>query len=79
MKVKDIKKGMRFFEQDLGMTVSVEATEDARRVENREGWADGWEVDAVVTGGDGEVGEITSFFASDMAPGYAPDLTLITE
>ena len=74
MNIKDIKKGQRFSESEFGMTVIMEATTDAIRVENREGFADGWEVMGRCVGGDGTIGEEDRFFAADCAPQYGPDL-----
>lgn len=52
LQIKDIKCGDRFTEINGYMTAEFEATCNARRVEGREGWADGWEVEAEMLGGE---------------------------
>lgn len=75
MHIKNIKKGQQFIEASGCIAIILEATCDASRVENRPGFADGWEVEGKCIGGEGELGKTYQFFIADKHAHYGPNLS----
>ncbi len=80
MKVADIKKGMTFAEHCGMSSIVLKGIEDATHVgADSMNFTEGWTAKGEVLGGDGEVGQIITFFSADIAPAYAPDLLLLDQ
>lgn len=76
MKVKDLKKGDLFREEDMGLYVVCRADEDARLVD-KPGYH-GHKCMATVISGDSPAGRIIEYFESHNAGWYGPKLSPYT-
>ena len=72
MKVRDLKKGDVFLEEDMGMCIVCRANEDARLV--FEEFKEGYECSATVLRGDRPAGDVIEYFEAHNAGAYGPKL-----
>lgn len=68
--VSEIKAGDELYEYCQGSTIALVASQDARPVIDRPGWADGWECRCTRDDGRGAV----LLFASGEGSAYSPQL-----